>query len=249
MPRFFVTPRQIDGDTITITGQDVNHISHVLRMAPGDNLTVSDGSGMDYYCSITSFERDAVFLSVIDRWASYVELPAKITLFQGLPKGEKMELIIQKAVELGAARIVPVEMARTIVRLDEKKREKRIKRWQSISESAAKQAGRALIPEVSDLVSFSAALDMCREMDAALMPYEKAAGMADARQLIKSLHDKKTIGILIGPEGGFDPAEAEAAEAAGVKTMTLGHRILRTETAGMTILSIMMFELEEDQND
>ena len=186
---------------------------------------------------------------MIDRWASYVELPARVTLFQGLPKGEKMELIIQKAVELGAAEIVPVVMSRTIVKLDEKKKEKRIKRWQSISESAAKQAGRALIPEVSDVISFDQALKMCQAMDAALMPYEKAAGMDQARQLVRGLHDKKSIGILIGPEGGFEPSEVAAAEAAGVKTMTLGHRILRTETAGMTMLTILMFELEEDRND
>lgn len=249
MPRFFVTPDQIDENTITITGPDVNHISHVLRMAPGDNLTVSDGRGMDYYCSIAAFAKDYVQLTVIDRWASYVELPARVTLFQGLPKGEKMELIIQKAVELGAAEIVPVVMSRTIVKLDEKKKEKRIKRWQSISESAAKQAGRALIPEVSDVISFDQALKMCQAMDAALMPYEKAAGMDQARQLVRGLHDKKSIGILIGPEGGFEPSEVAAAEAAGVKTMTLGHRILRTETAGMTMLSILMFELEEDRND
>ena len=249
MPRFFVTPEQIDENTITITGPDVNHISHVLRMAPGDNLTVSDGTGMDYYCSITAFAKDYVQLNIIDRWASYVELPARITLFQGLPKGEKMELIIQKAVELGAARIVPVNMARTIVKLDEKKREKRIRRWQSIAESAAKQSGRALIPEITDVVSFDQAMRMCQTMDAALMPYEKAAGMDGARALVRSLHDKKSIGILIGPEGGFEPSEVAAAEAAGVKTMTLGHRILRTETAGMTMLSILMFELEEDRND
>ena len=131
MPRFFVTPDQIDDNNITITGPDVNHISHVLRMAPGDNLTVSDGTGMDYYCSIAAFAKDYVQLDIIDRWASYVELPARITLFQGLPKGEKMELIIQKAVELGVTRIVPVDTARTIVKLDAKKREKRLKRWQS----------------------------------------------------------------------------------------------------------------------
>ena len=249
MPRFFVTPDQIDDNNITITGPDVNHISHVLRMASGDNLTVSDGTGMDYYCSIAAFAKDYVQLDIIDRWASYVELPARVTLFQGLPKGEKMELIIQKAVELGAAEIVPVVMSRTIVKLDEKKKEKRIKRWQSISESAAKQAGRALIPEVSDVISFDQALKMCQAMDAALMPYEKAAGMDQARQLVRGLHDKKSIGILIGPEGGFEPSEVAAAEAAGVKTMTLGHRILRTETAGMTMLSILMFELEEDRND
>ena len=249
MPRFFVTPDQIDDNNITITGPDVNHISHVLRMAPGDNLTVSDGTGMDYYCSIAAFAKDYVQLDIIDRWASYVELPARITLFQGLPKGEKMELIIQKAVELGVTRIVPVDTARTIVKLDAKKREKRLKRWQSISESAAKQSGRAMIPEVADVVSFDEALKMCRAMDAALMPYEKAAGMDQARTLVRSLHEQKTIGILIGPEGGFESSEVAAAEAAGVKTMTLGHRILRTETAGMTMLSILMFELEEDRND
>ena len=249
MPRFFVGPDQIEGDRIVITGPDVNHIRNVLRMAPDDNVTVSDGSGMDYYCRISGILKETVSLNVIDSWRSFSELPVKIVLFQGVPKGDKMEFIIQKAVELGVHRIVPVEMARTIVRLDDKKKEKRRQRWQSIAESAAKQAGRALIPEVSGVVSFKQALEMSRALDSVLMPYEKAEGMDSARTLVRSLHGRQSVGIFIGPEGGFAPEEVEDAAACGAQAMTLGHRILRTETAGMTMLSIIMFELEEDNHE
>ncbi len=249
MPRFFVAPDQINGDQISIIGPDVNHIRNVLRMAPEDNLTVSDGSGTDYYCRISDMTKDEVLLAVIDSWRAFAELPAHMYLFQGVPKGDKMELIIQKAVELGVYQIVPVMMQRTIVKLDEKKKEKRQQRWQSIAESAAKQAGRAMIPKVADVVSFKEALDMCRDMDAVLMPYEKAEGMTAARKCVRSLRGKQAVGIFIGPEGGFAPEEVEMATQCGAVTMTLGHRILRTETAGMTMLSIIMFELEEDGNE
>ncbi len=249
MPRFFAAPEGIDGDRITITGPDVNHIRNVLRMAPDDNITVSDGSGMDYYCRITEMSKEHVLLTVIDSWRAFAELPADIWLFQGVPKGDKMDLIIQKAVELGAGRIVPVMMERTIVRLDDKKKEKRQQRWQSIAESAAKQAGRARIPVVTEVVDFDKAIKMCAGMDAILMPYEKAEGVEAARARVRSLRGSKTIGVFIGPEGGFAPEEVDKAVLNGAFTMTLGHRILRTETAGMTMLSIIMFELEEDSND
>ena len=228
MPRFFVGTDQISDKDIVITGTDVNHIRNVLRMTPGEEVTVSDGQGMDYFCH------------------SFVELPAKIYLFQGLPKADKMELIIQKAVELGVYEIVPVATKRAVVKLDPKKEEKKRLRWQSIAESAAKQAGRALIPQIATCITFEKALRMCNGLDAALIPYEKAEGMQHARDQVRALHGKHSIGIFIGPEGGFEESEIEAARAAGAIPITLGHRILRTETAGLTMLSILMFELEED---
>ena len=157
-----------------------------------------------------------------------------------------MELIIQKAVELGVYEIVPVATKRAVVKLDAKKEEKKRLRWQSIAENAAKQAGRALIPQVAPCMNFDKALRMCNGLDAALIPYEKAEGMQHARDQVRALHGKHSIGIFIGPEGGFEESEIEAARGAGAVPITLGHRILRTETAGLTMLSILMFELEED---
>ena len=237
MPRFFVGTDQISDKNIVITGTDVNHIRNVLRMAPGEEVTVSDGQGMDYFCKIAELTKEEVRLDIIDSWHSFVELPAKIYLFQGLPKADKMELIIQKAVELGVYEIVPVATKRAVVKLDAKKR----LRWQSIAESAAKQAGRALIPQVAPCMNFDKALRMCNGLDAALIPYEKAEGMQHARDQVRALHGKHSIGIFIGPEGGFEESEIEAARGAGAVPITLGHSILITESAGLTMLSILMF--------
>lgn len=245
MPRFFVTPEAVSEDQIRITGGDVNHIKNVLRMAVGEEISVSDGAGKDYFGKIEELSKEQVLVHIENSWDSYSELPAKIYLFQGLPKADKMELIIQKAVELGVFKIVPVVMKRTIVKLDAKKEAKKLARWQGISESAAKQSGRGVIPEVMAPISFSEAMKMATGLEAALLPYEKASGMDAARELVKSMKGKASIGIFIGPEGGFDESEVLEATEAGVSTMTLGRRILRTETAGLTALSILMFELDQ----
>lgn len=246
MPRFFVDPGQVGEHSIIVTGNDVNHIKNVLRMECGDELSISDGCGRDYFCTIEQIHREQVILHIENSWESFVELNTKIYLFQGLPKGDKMELIIQKAVELGVYEIIPVITARTIVKLDEKKEAKKTARWQLVSESAAKQSGRGVIPKISTPVSFKEALAAAANLDAKIMPYERAKGMDDARALVGSLKGKNSIGIFIGPEGGFDPEEVSLAESCGVSTMTLGRRILRTETAGLAMLSILMFELEEN---
>ena len=240
MPRFFVGTDQISDKNIVITGTDVNHIRNVLRMAPGEEVTVSDGQGMDYFCKIAELTKEEVRLDIIDSWHSFVELPAKIYLFQGLPKADKMELIIQKAVELGVYEIVPVATKRAVVKLDAKKEEKKRLRWQSIAESAAKQAGRALIPQVAPCMNFDKALRMCNGLDAALIPYEKAEGMQHARDQVRALHGKHSIGIFIGPEGGFEESEVELIKSAGGKIASLGPRILRTQTAPVTALSVIM---------
>lgn len=246
MPRFFVTRSQVQNDEIVIQGNDVNHIKNVLRMSPGDELSLSDGEGMDYFCKIKSIEREEVRLSIENSWISYVELPVKLYLFQGLPKGDKMELIIQKAVELGAFEIIPVRTKRAIVKLDDKKEAKKIARWQQIAESGAKQSGRGLIPEIKSVMGFSEALAYAKSLDAALIPYEKAEGIQKTREIVRGLKGKKSVGIFIGPEGGFDEKEVEEALKMGVVPVTLGRRILRTETAGLTMLSILMFEFEEE---
>ena len=246
MPRFFVTRAQVQGDEIVIQGNDVNHIKNVLRMRPGDELSISDGEGMDYSCTIASIERDEVRVNIEESLDSCVELPVKLYLFQGLPKADKMELIIQKAVELGVYEIIPVRTKRVIVKLDDKKESKKIARWQQIAEGGAKQSGRGLIPKIKPLMGFAEALRYAKDLDAVLVPYEKAEGMAKTREIIKGLKGKKSVGIFIGPEGGFDESEIEEAMASGAFPVTLGRRILRTETAGLTMLSVLMFEFEEE---
>lgn len=245
MARFFVTPDQIRKDYINIYDGDVNHIKNVLRMKVGDELSISDGEGTDYHCTIESLDKDIVVCHIENSWKSYSELPTKLYLFQGLPKSDKMELIIQKAVELGAYEIIPVSTSRSIVKLDDKKAAKKIARWQGIAESGAKQSGRAIIPNVADVMTFKQALAYAKELDATIIPYEKAEGIAETRKIIKELKGKESVGIFIGPEGGFSEQEVELAMEAGAKPITLGKRILRTETAGLTTLSILMFEFEE----
>lgn len=245
MYRFFVDSSVSSGSNIRISGSDYNHIKNVLRMKKGEEVLISDGKDREYLCAIFDYTEDEVILEIEDIMGTSRELSAKITLFQGLPKGDKMEQIIQKTVELGVAEIVPVAMKRCVVKLDDKKAGKKIERWNGIALSAAKQSKRGIIPEVRDVVSFKEALLMASEMDACLVPYENAEGIVGARRLIESMKGKKSVGIFIGPEGGFDDSEIALALESGAQTLTLGRRILRTETAGMTMLSILMFTLEE----
>lgn len=245
MYRFFMEDGIASGQDIRISGSDYNHIKNVLRMKKGEEVLISDGQDREYLCEITEFTEEEVVLKICDIMGTSRELSAKITLFQGLPKGDKMEQIIQKTVELGVHRIVPVAMKRCVVKLDDKKASKKVERWNGIALSAAKQSKRGVIPEVSPVMSWKDALRMAASMDACLIPYENAEGIEGARKLVESMKDKGSIGIFIGPEGGFDEAEISQALEQGGQTLTLGRRILRTETAGMTMLSILMFALEE----
>ncbi len=244
MPRFFVDPGQIKENEISVVGIDVNHIKNVLRMHAGDELEICDGKGTDYSCSIKSLDRDEIILDIKDSYPSDTELPKKIYLFQGLPKSDKMELIIQKAVELGVYEIIPTVTKRCIVKIDAKKEDKKIARWQQIAEAAAKQSGRGIIPEIKAPMSFKDALTYAGTLDAALIPYEKAEGIEATRNIISGLNDKDSVAIFIGPEGGFEENEIEMAEQNGTKPITLGKRILRTETAGLTILSVLMISFD-----
>lgn len=249
MQRFFVEPYQIQekDNKIIITGNDVNHIKNVLRMKNGEEIWVSDSNNHEYHCRIDSIDAEKIDLHILYIQEADYELPGKIYLFQGLPKGDKMELIIQKAVELGVHEIIPVEMKRCVVRLDEKKAQKKRERWQQIAESAAKQSKRMLIPQIHPVINYSQAIAYAKEMDVCLLPYEMAKGMKETKQIIAKIQPGKTIGVFIGPEGGFEEKEVEAALEIGAKTITLGRRILRTETAGLTILSILMFHLENEE--
>lgn len=242
---FYVKHSQITEKQIYITGEDVNHIKNVLRMNKGEKIVICDGEGKDYYCSISDINKSQVVADILEINDTETELPIKIYLFQGLPKKDKMELIIQKAVELGVYEIIPVSMKRCIAKIEDKKKEqKKLERWQAISTSAAKQSGRGIIPTVQGMLSFSDALKKAAQLDCAIVPYEQATNIANSYDTIKKVCKCKSIGIFIGPEGGFDDGEIEKALEAGFQTVTLGKRILRTETAGLTMLSILMFEIE-----
>ena len=246
MQRFFVEPHQIDetAHQIHITGADVNHISNVLRMKQGEEVWISDGGKKEYRCAIEAFSQEEVLVHIIYAQEPDYELPSRIYLFQGLPKADKMELIIQKAVELGAYEVIPVETKRCVVKLDGKKAAKKVDRWQQIAESAAKQSKRMLIPNVHQIMTFKEALSYAQSMDIRLIPYELAKGMQETKEILTAIEPGQSIGIFIGPEGGFEEKEVEAAIEEGAKPITLGRRILRTETAGLAILSVLMFQLE-----
>lgn len=246
MYRFFVEPEQLMQSPVMIKGADYNHIKNVLRLKIGESIYLSDGTDMEYECSIASYdtENETVLAVITDVFAASRELPARLTLFQGYPKGDKMETIVQKAVELGACEIVPVMMKRCVVKLDDKKSLRKTERLNSISLSAAKQAKRGLVPKVTNIMSLPEACEHAKDMDYILLPYENAEGMEYAGQVIKEAGKKENIGIFIGPEGGFETDEIKMLESIGAKTFSLGHRILRTETAGMAVLSLLMFLLE-----
>ncbi len=244
MQHFFVTPDQVQGDRITILGSDVKHMKNVLRMHIGEQVTINDGNNISYLCRVESYQEDSAILRIEEEQMTDTELSSRIYLFQGLPKQDKMELIVQKAVELGVYEVIPVATKRAVVKLDEKKALKKVARWQQIAEGAAKQAARGYIPKVHDLMNYKEALSYAEDLDVVFIPYELAEGMKETKRLIEEIHPGESIGIFIGPEGGFEVEEVEAAIAMGAKSITLGKRILRTETAGLTTLSILMFHLE-----
>lgn len=245
MYHFFVTPKQVQDGFCTITGQDVNHIRNVLRMRQGEQIGIRDGISRNYICIIEELGTDRIRARILSEEKENSELPCRIYLFQGLPKSDKMDWIIQKAVELGVYQILPMATRRAVVKLDGKKAEAKVRRWNAVAESAAKQSGRMIIPEVTDVVSFSKACKMAGQMDCGLIPYELARGMDEAREVFGRIRPGMQVGILIGPEGGFDMEEIEEAQTEGILPVTLGRRILRTETAGMAALSILMFHLEQ----
>lgn len=247
MYQFFVEPDQIQGKHAVIRGSDVNHIKNVLRMKPGDELALSNGiDGKEYRVGIVALGEDEIACELRFIKEDAIELPCRIYLFQGLPKGDKMELIIQKAVELGAYQVIPVAMSRSVVKLDEKKAAAKVKRWQAISEAAAKQSKRGIIPEVPGVMTYKEALAYAGETEVKILPYELAEGMEQTKQLIDGIRPGQKIAVFIGPEGGFAPEEVELATQAGFAAVTLGKRILRTETAGMALLSVLMYHLENE---
>ena len=246
MHHFFISSEAVKDGRITITGPDVNHMKNALRMKAGEQFLVSDGQGGDYLCRLEELDAGRALGRILEKRES-AELPSSIWLYQGLPKSDKMEFIIQKAAELGAAAVVPVVTRNTVVKLDAKKAKERVRRWQAIAESGAKQSKRSRIPQVGEVLTFEEALeDMERRgFDFKLVPYENQEGMAATKRIFDSLKPGMSVAVMIGPEGGFDPLEIEKAQEAGAEPISLGRRILRTETAAVTMLSALMLKLEE----
>ncbi len=243
MYQFFVEEHQLLGDKISIIGSDVNHIKNVLRMKIGERVRVSVSyNGRSFFGIIDGLLEDEVLVSIENEDENGTELGNRIYLFQGLPKGDKMELIIQKAVELGVYEIVPVAMKNCVVKLDDKKAANKVKRWQAISESAAKQSKRTLIPEIQMPLTWKEACKKAEELDVVLVPYENERGMEATREIMQGIQPGQSIGIFVGPEGGFTSEEIEVI--AGHR-ISLGRRILRTETAGLATLSMLIFCLDE----
>ena len=246
MHHFFVNPEQVEDGLIRITGSDVNHIKNVLRIRQGEEMLVSDGTGRDYLCQAEEIAGLEVTVRILETEEEGRELPSRFWLFQVLPKSDKMDFIIQKAVELGAAGIVPVSTRNTVVKLDPKKEEAKVKRWQAIAESAAKQSKRSLVPRVSGIMTLKEAFDYVESQgfSVRLIPYEHEAGMDGTKTELDAAGPGQDIAVFIGPEGGFDEREIELALSKGVRPISLGRRILRTETAGLALLSVLMMRLE-----
>lgn len=245
MHQFFVEASRIQGKHITIEGRDVNHIKNVLRLKPGEEIAVSNGKDdKEYRCIIRSLENDRIVCELAFVKEAGVELPARIFLFQGLPKADKMEMIIQKAVELGVYEVIPVATARSVVRLEGKKALQRVERWQTIAEAAAKQSKRNIIPGIHGIMNWKEAVERAATLPVKLIPYELAEGMETTRRIIEGLKPGDDMAVFIGPEGGFEEWEVELAMEKGILPITLGRRILRTETAGMTLLAWIMYHLE-----
>ena len=244
MPRFFVDPDQVKKDTIEIIGQDVKHIRDVLRINLNEEVIICDGKGIDYKAIVTQIGQEIIIATIQDKATSSSEPQTKLTLFQSLIKGDKFEWVIQKAIEIGAHEIIPMETAHCVVKIDNpKKTAAKVARWNKIAESAAKQSGRGVIPVVLDPVPYAKALELSAAMDISCMAYEKemAANLKSCLQTAKG----KTVGVLVGPEGGFSEKEVLMAEKANVKSITLGPRILRSETASIVLVSNILYELGE----
>ena len=246
MRRVFVPPEAISEESVLIRGEDVRHIRDVLRMQPGDGITATCGRGTDYHCVIEDVTDTVIRLRIREEIPDVSELPVRLVLFQALPKSDKMEWIIQKAVELGASEIVPMRTVRSVVRLDGDKAAKKEQRWQRIAEEAAKQSGRGMVPVVHPVLDFDEAVSMARACERVFIPYELCEDFSSMKALREAVTaGAASIGIFIGSEGGFERREAECVTEAGGEMISLGHRILRTETAGMTVLSVLMLLIEE----
>ena len=249
MPKFFISQEQIDGNNLKIKGKDVNHIRNVLRKKINDEITVCNiDNQKDYLCTINELEKEYINCTIVTELEKNVESNVKLTILQGLPKADKMELIIQKSEELGVTEIIPIEMKRCVVKLQEKDKIKKVQRWQKISEVASKQCGRNIIPKIGQVMSLKNICNLIDNYDIVLVAYEneKEKSIKQILKEIKNNYSKEIkIAVLIGPEGGISLEEIEALTESGAMTMSLGKRILRTETVTLNVASIIMYELDE----
>ncbi len=246
MYHFFTAPENIRDRDIYLNGADYNHIKNVLRMSPGTVLSVTDSSGgAEYRCHIEGYTDSQVHCRLDFIKEPDVELPVEVTLYQGLPKSDKMDFIIQKSVELGVSRIVPVRCGRSILKLDGKRAAARLSHWRGIAEAAAKQSRRAKIPEVDDILDMRDAIKEAADSSRpALIPYELAGDFSRTREILDSIVENANVSVFIGPEGGFTEEEASLAARSGILPITLGRRILRTETAALVVLSWLIYRFE-----
>ncbi len=243
MYQFFVDDAQIGREFVTITGADVNHIKNVLRMKAGEKIRISNQQGRDYYCEISEVTDTFVQADILKEDAASTELPSKIYLFQGIPKGDRMENVIEKAVELGVYEIIPVAMKYCVVKLDAKKEATKVARWQKQAEAAAKQSKRSIIPKIHPVMSYKEAVEYAMQCDVRLVPYENERGMQGTKEALSTIKAGTSVSVMIGPEGGF--AEDEIAQVKdSMQVISLGKRILRTDTAGIAVMSMLMLELE-----
>lgn len=240
MHRFFASPSQIDSGNVHLTGDDVKHITKVLRLKPGDKLSICDGNKTDYICTITDCDKDSVNLSIDSVQENKNESNIEITLFQGFPKGDKLDYIIQKSVELGVCSVVPVAMKRSVAKAN--KEDSRLIRRQRIAEEAAKQCMRGIIPKAEECISYKDMLSRIKDFDLCILPYENETANR-LKDLIQSRTDAVKIAVIIGPEGGFEEEEVEMATKEGACTVGLGPRIMRCETAPIAAISAVMYEL------
>lgn len=247
MPRFFIKTEQIEENRIKIVGEDVKHIKNVLRKRIGDNIEIcNQESQKSYKCEIEQIQEEQIITKIKEEIKSE-ENKIKVDIYQGLPKSDKMELIIQKSIELGANAIIPVEMKRCVVKLEAKDENKKIQRWQKIAESAAKQSGRSTIPEIRGKVTIQDIIKKKEQYDAIIVAYEneKENKLKNELTKLKEIKEKINIAIVIGPEGGLEQKDVDILKQNGAKVITLGDRILRTETVALSMLSIIMYELED----
>ena len=245
MPKFFVEPDKVADDIIYIDTDDVNHIRRVLRMDVGSRITICDSCGIDYEAEINSMSDKQIICSIIQQHKSDSEPEIEVVLYQGIPKASKMEYIIQKTTELGINKIVPVCMSRCVSKIENNKdADKKTARWQKIAEAAAKQSGRGIIPEIGKPIEFAQAVLELGELDKAFAPYECEQANTIKNE-IKGVKGSTKVGFIIGPEGGFAQSEISLLKETGIPCVTLGKRILRTETAGEAVLAMLMYETDQ----
>ena len=245
MPKFFTARENIKDTTLIIDSEDANHLKKVLRINVGDKITVCDGAGIDYTVKVSKIGKNEIECDIIDRQKSDTEPNINITLYQGLPKAAKMDYIIQKNTELGISKIVPAKLARCVVKLENKAAEdKKYERWQKIAVASAKQSGRGIVPESGNPMTVDEIIEDVKDYDLVFVPYE-CEDQSRLKTIVESAPDAKDIAFIIGPEGGFDILEIEKLKAAGIKTVTLGKRILRTETAAESVVSMLMYAYDE----